>query len=110
MSLYKIDKLAAQLQGKDLASAHVKVFLEKPADGLTEVLRQAAAAAIKAGSIAVDVQNLDVQQGRAIVSDEFDVASEVEDFWTRLRTKVIPAVNAIRKKKPAVAIEAWLSE
>ena len=29
MSLYKLDKLAAQLKGKDLASARVKVFVEK---------------------------------------------------------------------------------
>ena len=41
MALYKLDKLAEQLQGKDLASAHVKVFVEKAADGLADV-RQAA--------------------------------------------------------------------
>ncbi|HEV8345925.1 MAG TPA: M14 family metallopeptidase [Vicinamibacterales bacterium] len=110
MSLYKIGMLAAALQGKDLASAHVRVFVEKAADGLADVVRQEATAKIKAGTIAVDVQNLDVQKGRPIVNDEFDIASEVDEFWTKLRTKVIPAVNAVRKKKPAVTIEARLSE
>ena len=106
MSLYKIDKLGAQLQGKDLASARVKVFVEKAADGLTDVVRQEATAAIKAGTIAVDVQNLDVQKGRPFVNDEFDVASEVDEFWSRLRMKVIPAI----KKKAGVTVEARLSE
>ena len=36
MSLYKLDKLAGQLNGKDLASARVKVFVEKAADGFAE--------------------------------------------------------------------------
>ncbi|OLC82512.1 MAG: hypothetical protein AUH72_06695 [Acidobacteria bacterium 13_1_40CM_4_65_8] len=110
MSLYKIDKLATQLQGKDLANADVKVFVEKAADGLADIVRQEAAATIKAGTIAIDVQNLDVQKGRPIVNDEFDVASEVDEFWTKLRTKVIPAITAIKKKKPPVTIEARLSE
>jgi hypothetical protein len=110
MSLYKIDKLAVQLKDKDLASANVKVFVEKAADGLTDIVRQQAAAAIKAGSVTADVQNLDVQKGRPLVSDEFDVPSEVDEFWTKLRTKVIPAVNAMKRKKPAVAVEVRLSE
>jgi zinc carboxypeptidase len=107
MSLYKIDKLAVQLQGKDLATAHVKVFVEKAADGLADVVRQEAAAAIKAGTIAVDVQNLDVQKGRPLVNDEFDVPSEVDEFWSKLRLKVIPA---IKKNRTAVTVEARLSE
>jgi hypothetical protein len=106
-SLYKIDKLGAQLQGKDLASARVRVFVENAADGLADVIRQEAASAIKAGSVTVDVQNLDVQKGRPLVNDEFDVASEVDEFWSKLRMKVIPA---IRKNKPAVIVEARLSE
>src|SRR5439155_4976947 len=34
MSLYKLNQLADKLQGKDLASARVRLFVEKPADGL----------------------------------------------------------------------------
>ena len=54
----------------------------------------------------VEIQNLDVQNGHAILSDEFDIPSEVDDFWTRLRTRVVPAV----KKRAGVTIEARLSE
>ncbi len=106
MSLYKLEKLAVQLKGKDLASAHVKVFVEKAADGFADVVTKAATAAIKATALTVDVQNLDVQKGRTIINDDFEIPSEVDDFWVKLRTKVIPAI----KKHPAVAIEARLSE
>jgi hypothetical protein len=106
MSLYKLDKLAGQLKGKDLASARVKVFVEKAADGFADVVKRDAAAAIKAPSLSVDVQNLDVQKGRALITDDFEIPSEVDEFWTKLRAKVIPNL----KKKPAVTVEARLSE
>jgi hypothetical protein len=105
MALYKLDKLSEQLQSKDLASAHVKVFVEKAADRLATVITQEATAKIKA-PVTVDVQNLDVQKGRTFISDEFEVSSEVDEFWTKLRAKVIPGL----KKRPAVTIEARLSE
>jgi hypothetical protein len=106
MSLYKLDKLAALLKGRDLATANVRVFVEKAADGLADVIKQDAAAKIAAGTITVDVQNLDVQKGRSLVNDDFEIASEVDEFWTRLRTQVIPAI----KKRQAVAVDARLSE
>ena len=105
-SLYKLEKLADQLKDKPLASAHVKVFVEKAADGLADAVKQTAAARIAAPSIAVDVQNLDVQKGRSLVNDEFTIPSEVDDFWSRLRTRVVPAV----KRRAAVTVEARLSE
>ena len=107
MSLYKLEKLAEQLDGKDLASAHVKVFVEKAEPGLGDLVKETAAARLKASSVTVDVQNLDVQKGRPLVTDEFDIPSEVDDFWTRLRTRVVPAIG---RKHPGVAIEARLSE
>ena len=106
VSLYKLDKLAARLQGKDLASAHVRIFVEKAADGLADVARKQATDTIKAGSIAVDVQSLDVLKARTLVNDEFDIPSEVDEFWTKFRKTVLPAV---RKRQPAV-VEARLSE
>jgi hypothetical protein len=106
MSLYKLDKLAGQLSGKDLASARVRVFVEKAADGFAELIRQHAAADFKTPSLTVEVQNLDVQKGRPLIDDDFEIPSEVDEFWTKLRAKVVPAL----KKKPAVTIEARLSE
>jgi Zinc carboxypeptidase len=105
-SLYKLEKLADQLKGKELASANVKVFVEKAADGLADVVRQTAAARVTAPSLTVDVQNLDVQKGRSLVNDEFTVSSEVDDFWSKLRTRVVQGL----KKRAAVTVEARLSE
>src|SRR5258708_29261967 len=104
MGLYKIDKIAEQLRGKDLASAHVRMFVEKADPALTQIATQDAAAKIKAASVAVDVQNLDVQKGRSIIDEDIEIASEPDEFWSKLRTKVIPAVN----RQQVVAIEASL--
>ena len=106
MSLYKLDKLAGQLKGKDLTSAHVKVFVEKAENGFADVVRQRAAAEIEAPSLTVDVQNLDVQKGRTLISDDVEIPSEVDEFWTRLRARV----STNLKKKAAVIVEARLSE
>ena len=106
MSLYKLDQLASQIKDKDLASAHVKVFVEKPADGFADYVKRYAAEAIKAPELTVDLQNLDVQKGRVFVNDDYEITSEVDEFWTKLRTKVVPGV----RKKPAVIVEARLSE
>jgi hypothetical protein len=106
MSLYKLDRIGAQLRGKDLASAHVKVFVEKAEDGLADLVKQEAASALKTAAVLVDVQNMDVQKGRTLINEDVVIASEVDEFWSKLRTKVIPSV----KKRSAVTIEARLSE
>jgi hypothetical protein len=108
MSLYKLDRLADELRGKDLASAHVKVFVEHAADGLADVVRKQAETRLRVPheGLAVDVQNLDVQKGRSLVDDQFDIPSEVDEFWTKFRTRVVP----FAKKHQAVVVEARLSE
>ncbi len=106
MSLYKLQKIGEQLKDKDLASAQVKVFVEKADDGLATLVKEEAASAIKTSSLTVDVQNLDVQKGRTLINEDVTIPSEVDDFWTRLRTKVIPSL----KKHPTVMIDARLSE
>ena len=106
MGLYKLEKLGEQLKGKALASAHVKMYVEKAADGFLDIVKRDATAAIKAASLTVDVQNLDVQKGRALITDDFEISSEVDEFWSKLRTRVMPGL----KKRPAVTVQARLSE
>jgi hypothetical protein len=114
MGLYKMDQIAAELAGKDLNSARARVFVEKAPDGLQAFIEQEAAAKIHAATLEVEVQDIDVQKGRPIVSDEFDIPSEVDDFWARLRTRVIPAIRGRDpgeiKKRSGVTVEARLSE
>lgn len=105
-ALYKLDKIAADLAGKDLESVTVLVSLEKPADGFADFVRKEATQKIRAGRLDVTIDNRDVQNAANIFTDNFDVASEVDEFWQVLRTKVVPAV----RKNQMVALEARLSE
>jgi hypothetical protein len=105
-ALYKLDMIGQQLRGKDLESAQVTVSLEKPAAGFAELVRREAASKIKADRLDVTIENRDVQNAKTIFSDDFDVPSEVDDLWAKLRTKVVPAV---RKGQP-VTVAARLSE
>jgi hypothetical protein len=113
-ALYKLDRLAAELPGKDLESARVKVFVEKPPEALAEIVRRDAAAKIKAAKLDVAVESLDVQNAKPVLVDgapvggEYDIPSEVDDFWRLLRAQVVPAVRKA-KGRPAM-VEARLSE
>jgi hypothetical protein len=113
-ALYKLDRLAADLAGKDLEAARVKVFVEKPPAAFTEVLRREAAAKIKAGRLEVEVENLDVQNAKPVridgapVGGDYDIPSEVDDFWRLFRSQVVPAVRKSRGRP--VQVEARLSE
>lgn len=113
-ALYKLDRLAASLQGKDLASARVKVFVEKAEPGLDAVVRARAGPKL-GGSLDVVVENLDVQKAKPIivagapVAGETDIPSEVDEFWAAFREKVLPAIHK-SKNPPPIRIEARLSE
>ena len=106
IGVYKLGRIGDALRGKELASAHVRMFVEKADDKLAAFVKSEAIERLRTGSVTVDVQNMDVQKGRTIVDDEYDIPSEVDDFWTKLRTKVIPSV----RKRAVVTIQARLSE
>ncbi|HEY6214050.1 MAG TPA: M14 family metallopeptidase [Vicinamibacterales bacterium] len=106
MAVYKLQKLGDQLRDKDLASARVRIYVEKADGKLAEFAKTIAVQRLHTADVAVDVQNMDVQKGRAFVKDDFDIPSEVDEFWTKLRTKVVPTI----KKRQAVTVEARLSE
>ncbi len=113
-ALYKLDKLVAELQAKDLESARVQVAVEKAPDGLLPLVRDTIGARFKSAALDVTVENLDVQQAKPVMvdgkpaSEEFDIPSEVDDFWKLLRARVLPAVRKA-KGKP-VKVEVRLSE
>jgi hypothetical protein len=106
MSLYKLERIASTLKGKALASVHVGVFVEHAEGGLAEAIRKDAATHFAGASLSVDVQNLDVQKGRPLVNDQFEIPSEVDDFWVKFRKAVVPTV----RKRQVVTVEARLSE
>ena len=114
-ALYKLDRLVTSLSGKDLASARVKVFVEKAEPGLDAVVRSRVGTKL-GGSLDVAIEDLDVQKAKPIVvagapvAGDMDIASEVDEFWKTFREKVLPAINRKSKTPPPIRIEARLSE
>jgi hypothetical protein len=109
MALYKLDTIAEQIKDKELAAVDATVFVEKAADGLSDFLKRETPSKFKTQSFSIGVQNMDVQKGRVLVQDDYDIPSEVDEFWTKMRTRVMPLLKAARKR-PGVTIEARLSE
>ena len=105
-AMYKLDQLAARLRGRALESATVRVHVEKAADGLDAVIRRQMQAALTTDRLDVTVENLDVQKARPLITEDIEIASEVDEFRQALKTDVIPR---LRRGQPVV-IEARLSE
>ncbi len=105
-AIYKFDQLASELRGKELETADVRFYVKDADPGLRDFLRREVEKSIRAPKIVVSLQDLDVRKGRAIIEEELDIPSEVDDFWTLVRSRVLPAV----KKGKAVQLEARLSE
>ena len=106
MALYKLDRIVAALPAGPIERARVHVYVEKADAGFDRVIRERLAGRVPAQSLEVTVEDLDVQRARTIVDERFEVASEVEAFWSALRREVIPKV---RRGQP-VTVEARLSE
>ena len=92
-----------------MANVTVRFCDWPPESSFVDFLRRETPSKFKTTSLSIDVQNMDVQKGRVLVADDFDIPSEVDEFWTKLRTRVVPALKG-SKKRSAVAVEARLSE
>jgi hypothetical protein len=67
MGLYKLDRLTRSLAGKDLESATVRLFVEKPAPGLADYVKRAVSPAINVSRLNVEVEALDVTAAKPVV-------------------------------------------
>ena len=105
-ALYKLEQLAKELAYKELASAEVAVYVEKAEEGLESSVRERAEQVLSADTLKVTVEDLDIQNGRTLIDEDIEIASEVDDFWDLFRSRVLPGV---RRNRPVV-IEARLSE
>lgn len=105
IALYKLDRLVEELSPKDLRAATVLVSLEKP-DPLLEAAVAERARALDADSVSVSIDDRDVQKARTLFEEDFEIPSEVDDFWRLFRERVLPRVS---RRRP-VSIEARLSE
>jgi hypothetical protein len=105
-ALYKLERMAHDLAGTELESARVQVSVEKADPGLEGFLRRKAAEWIHADVLEIEVENRDVEKAPVIVQEDLELASEVDEFWTLFRTRLVPR---LRKNRPIVVL-ARLSE
>ena len=105
IGLYKLDRILADLAGRDLAAAEVLISVEKPDPGLSDLVRERAAA-LGAGEINVTVDDRDVQNAASIFSESITLPSEVERFRAIVDEDVLPAVAS----GEPVTVHARLSE
>ena len=105
-ALYKLETIAARLDGLDLETAVVNVFVEKADPEFEAFLSSRAAELITADDLDVSVGNIDVQDGQLLIDEEIVIDSEVDEFWSRFRAAVLPAVG----RGTAVSLDVGLSE
>ena len=105
IGLYKLDRILADLAGRDLAAAEVLVSVEKPDPGLADLVRERAAA-LGAEDLEVVIDNRDVQNAAPIFSDNIVLPSEVDRFRTIVEEDVLPGVAS----GDPVTVRARLSE
>ena len=115
IGLYKLDRIVAELADEDIVAAEILVSLEKPADGLAELVRERASglsagadtgADPTASDISVTIDDRNVQNAATIFDETFDVPSEVDRFRAAFERSILPS---IRPGEP-VHVEARLSE
>ncbi len=105
IGLYKLDRIVAELADEDVARAEILVSVEKPSQELGEFVRQRAGA-LGADSLAVTIDDRDVQRAAVVFDDDFEVPSEVDRFWSAFEARVLPGI----RPGASVALHARLSE
>ena len=103
--LYKLDRIGEMLADSGVTSAHVLMSLEKADPGLVELVHGRARAALGLEDIGVTIDDRDVQSAAMILEEQITLPSEVDRFWQRLRSQVMPGARA-----RTIRIQARLSE
>ncbi|MDE0650543.1 MAG: hypothetical protein OXI12_09400, partial [Gammaproteobacteria bacterium] len=105
IGLYKLDRILADLGGRDLAAAEILVSVEKADPGLADLVRERAAS-LGAGELDVFIADRDVQNAASTFSESITFPSEVDRFRAIVDEDVLPAVAS----GEPVTVHARLSE
>ncbi len=104
--LYKLGRIAGELDGRELASARVLLSVERADTGLAAYVGHRAAALLGTSDVEVEIDDRDVQNAAVVLEEALDLGWEVERFRAAVREELLPAV---RSGAP-VRVEARLSE
>jgi len=105
IALYKLDRLLAGLEGKELRSVKVLVSIEEPDPGFEARVRERAVA-LGAAGLEVIIDDRDVERASTVFEDEIEIPSEVDDFWRLFRSRILPRAGG----RQPIEIEVRLSE
>ncbi|HTK29268.1 MAG TPA: M14 family zinc carboxypeptidase [Vicinamibacterales bacterium] len=105
-ALYKLDQVLDTVAAQKPVTARVVVSLEKIEAGLKPMIEEAARRKLPGAAVEVALDNRDVQHASTIFTDDWNVPSEVDDFWQAFRGKVLPAVV----KGQPVVVDGRLNE
>ena len=106
IGLYKLDRIAAQLEDETLASASVLLSVARADPGLEAYVAQRAARLLGVSTVAVTIDDRSVQNAATIFQESITLPSEVDRFWSLVRGRIIPAVT----EGAAIQLEARVSE
>lgn len=114
-ALYQLSRLASEVQGRQLESASFGIYVEKAPAGFGDFVKSEIGRTFTADKVDVKVANIDIHSQVPVFTDEFEVASEVDDLRAIVRAKVLAAVAPPRGRRsrtpaPPVTIQARLSE
>jgi hypothetical protein len=100
----ELDALVSDMKGRSLESVDVKLYVEQADPAFdTYVAEKLRKAGIQAP---VKTTSVGITDPVTVFDDTFDVPWEVDDFWTKFKSDVLPKVKAGSK----VELEARLSE
>lgn len=105
IGLYKLERLASELERGALRSASVLMSVEKADPGLEAVVSERASALTGLEDVPVTIDDRDVRNAATIFHESVTFPSEVDRFWDALRQRVLPSARGA-----SVRLEARLSE
>ncbi len=103
-ALAAIDDIFRDVKPEDIESVEGKLYVETDEPGLDKLV--SARIAAKAGSVPVKLATQATTDAVPVFEEKITLPWEVDEFWTRLRETVVPAVAGGAK----VTVEARLSE
>jgi hypothetical protein len=107
LAMREVDDVLKSLDGKTIESFEAKVYLEAANPAFDKFLAaHAKAAPILKDTPAVTVTSQGITDPVTVFDDKFDIPWEVDDFWDKFKSDVLPKVKA----GSTVTLETRLSE
>ena len=104
LAFREVDDLIKRLDGKTVESFDAKVFLEQSNPAFDQYLARHVTDALKTPAVKVESQG--ITDPVTVFEDNVDIPWEVDEFWTKFRSDVLPKVKA----GSTVDLETRLSE